>query len=68
MVAPTLLIVGSADTEVLELNRAALRRLRAPLRRLAVVLGATHLFEEPGTLDQVVALAAGWFTEHLAVS
>lgn len=68
VVAPTLLIVGSADAEVLELNRAALRRLRAPLRRLAVVRGATHLFEEPGTLDQVVALAAGWFTEHLAVS
>lgn len=68
VLAPTLLIVGSADTEVLQLNRAALRHLRAPIRRLAVVRGATHLFEEPGTLDQVVALAAAWFAEHLAVS
>lgn len=63
--APTLLIVGSLDTMVLELNQAALARLDCE-KRLAVVPGATHLFEEPGTLDQVIDLARTWFTEHLA--
>lgn len=63
--APTLLIVGSLDTTVLELNQAALARLECE-KRLAVVPGATHLFEEPGTLDQVIALAQKWFTDHLA--
>lgn len=63
--APTLLIVGSADTEVLQLNRSALRRLGSQVRRLTIVDGATHLFEEPGTLDQVAELAARWFVEHL---
>jgi dienelactone hydrolase len=63
--APTLLIVGGADLEVLALNRDALRRLRCP-KRLDVVPGATHLFEEPGTLDTVADLAAGWFLTHLA--
>ena len=62
--APTLLIVGSLDTMVLELNQAALARLDCE-RQLAVVPGATHLFEEPGTLDQVIALAQKWFTDHL---
>ncbi|HEY7685988.1 MAG TPA: hypothetical protein VH833_07790, partial [Gemmatimonadales bacterium] len=62
--APTLLIVGAADYEVLELNRAALARLRCP-KRLAVVPGATHLFEERGTLEQAAALATDWFTTHL---
>ncbi len=63
--SPTLLIVGSLDTTVLELNQAALARLECE-KRLAVVPSATHLFEEPGTLDQVIALAQKWFTDHLA--
>lgn len=63
--APTLLIVGGLDTTVLELNQAALARLDCE-KQLAVVPGATHLFEEPGTLDQVIALAQKWFTDHLA--
>lgn len=62
--AATLLIVGGADTEVLALNRAALARLRC-IRRLEVVPGAGHLFEEPGALDCVVELAATWFESHL---
>ncbi len=62
--APTLLIVGGADTEVLALNRAAQRRLHCP-SELSVVPGATHLFEEPGTLEQVVALARDWFLRRL---
>jgi putative phosphoribosyl transferase len=62
--APTLLIVGSADPHVLALNRQALSQLRAPAR-LEVVRGATHLFEEPGTLTQVAALAAEWFVRYL---
>jgi putative phosphoribosyl transferase len=63
--APTLLIVGGMDHQVLELNRRARRRLRAE-SQIAVVPGATHLFEEPGALEQVAGLAAGWFTRHLA--
>jgi putative phosphoribosyl transferase len=62
--APTLLVVGGADPMVLELNEAARARLRGP-NRLAVVPGATHLFEEPGTLEQVALLARGWFQVHL---
>jgi putative phosphoribosyl transferase len=62
--APTLLIVGGRDQFVLELNRQALARLAAP-SRLEVVPGATHLFEEPGALEQVARLATAWFTEHL---
>lgn len=62
--APTLLIVGSADAEVLELNRHAGARLTC-LHRLAIVPHATHLFEEPGTLEEVADLAAGWFVQHL---
>lgn len=62
--APTLLIVGGLDTHVLELNEQASRQLTAP-HQLVVVPGATHLFEEPGTLDRVAELAAGWFREHL---
>ncbi|HXY57147.1 MAG TPA: dienelactone hydrolase family protein [Methylocystis sp.] len=62
--APTLLIVGGADYEVLELNREALRQLCCEAR-LDVVPGATHLFEEPGTLDQVVAHASDWFVGHV---
>jgi len=62
--APTLLIVGGADTQVLLLNREAERRMRCE-RRLEVVPGATHLFEEPGALEAVADLASGWFTRHL---
>lgn len=65
--APTLLIVGSRDPAVLELNRQAQARLRCP-HRLSVVRGATHLFEEPGTLEQVAGLAGDWFAEHLLAS
>ncbi|MCF4136724.1 phosphoribosyltransferase [Streptomyces sp. Tue 6430] len=63
--APTLLIVGGHDQLVLDLNREAQARLRCE-NRLAVVPGATHLFEEPGALEQVTELAGGWFTDHMA--
>lgn len=63
--APTLLIVGALDTEVLALNRRALRLLGCR-KRLEVVPHATHLFAEPGTLDAVADLAAAWFATQLA--
>lgn len=63
--APTLLLVGSEDTEVLALNRQALELLRGP-RQLAIVEGATHLFEEPGTLEEVARAASAWFVRYLA--
>lgn len=62
--APTLLIVGGADHQVLELNRAAQRQLRCP-SELAVVPNATHLFEEPGALEEVSRLAIDWLQRHL---
>jgi putative phosphoribosyl transferase len=62
--AATLLIVGGADRDVLALNEAALARMRCE-RRIAIVPGAGHLFEEPGALDAVVELAADWFAAHL---
>lgn len=62
--APTLLIVGGDDRSVLELNRAAQARLRCPTE-LVVVPGATHLFEEPGTLAQAASFARDWFVRHL---
>ena len=62
--APTLLIVGGADLPVLEMNREALTRLRCE-RSLEIVPGASHLFEEPGALDRVAALARDWFERHL---
>ncbi|HET6467830.1 MAG TPA: hypothetical protein VFG43_05575 [Geminicoccaceae bacterium] len=62
--APTLLIVGGADPDVLALNRRALARLRC-IKALEVVPGATHLFEEPGTLEAVVEHARRWFLTHL---
>lgn len=65
--APTLLIVGGRDTLVLGLNRQAQAELRCQ-NRLEVVPGATHLFEEPGALDEVAGLARDWFTSHLAAS
>jgi pimeloyl-ACP methyl ester carboxylesterase len=62
--APTCLIVGERDTLVVELNRRAMVQLACPTR-LELVPGATHLFEEPGTLDQVILLATAWFRQHL---
>ncbi|HHH13595.1 MAG TPA: alpha/beta hydrolase [Thiolapillus brandeum] len=62
--APTLFIVGELDTVVLELNRKAAAVMRAPWE-LAIVPGATHLFEEPGTLEQAAGLARDWFLRHL---
>jgi putative phosphoribosyl transferase len=64
---PTLLIVGGEDHEVLALNRAASLRMPGPVR-LAIIEGASHLFEEPGALDRVAALAGDWFTQHLGVT
>jgi dienelactone hydrolase len=61
--APTLLIVGGRDLPVIELNRVAMRHLHAE-SELAVVPGATHLFEEPGTLDEVIDHAARWFLRY----
>ena len=65
--APTLLIVGSLDGVVIELNRAAAQAMRCE-RQLLIVPGAGHLFEEPGTLDRVVVHARDWFLSHLAES
>ena len=65
--APTLLIAGGADTEVLALNRRALELLPAE-KQLSVVPSATHLFEEPGALNQVVGLASRWFETHLTAT
>jgi putative phosphoribosyl transferase len=62
--APTLLIVGENDVEVIELNRAALAQLRCE-KQLMIVPGATHLFEEPGALEEVARLACDWFQRHL---
>lgn len=65
--APTRLIVGGADPEVLALNRQAADRLRCE-HDLVVVPGATHLFEEPGTVDQVAHHTIDWFQQHLAAA
>jgi len=65
VLAPTLLIVGGLDHGVIELNQATRDALVACERKLAIVPGATHLFEEPGTLEQVAQLAADWFVRHL---
>ena len=62
--APTLLIVGGDDTAVIELNRQALARMQC-VRVLELVPGATHLFEEPGTLETAAQLAAAWFARYL---
>jgi putative phosphoribosyl transferase len=63
--APTLLLVGEADGPVIALNRQALERLTGE-KELRLIPGAGHLFEEPGTLEQVARLAADWFHRHLA--
>jgi putative phosphoribosyl transferase len=62
--APTLLIVGERDEPVIELNEEAMKWMRAPVE-LEIVPGATHLFEEPGTLERVAELARNWFVAHL---
>jgi dienelactone hydrolase len=65
--APTLFLVGSRDEAVLERNRQAMDRLPPGTEKsLEVIAGATHLFEEPGALEQVAMLAAGWFGRHLS--
>jgi putative phosphoribosyl transferase len=65
--APTLLIVGGEDIQVIALNRQASAALKAE-QRLEIVPGATHLFEEPGTLEAVAQLACHWFTTYLDAS
>lgn len=64
VVAPTLMIVGGLDRQVIEMNRTAANAMKEPCR-IEIVEGATHLFEEPGKLEQVAALARDWFLEHL---
>ena len=64
--ASTLLIVGGRDHEVISLNQQALARLKCSEKQLVIIPGATHLFEEPGALEQVAKLAANWFIRHLA--
>ncbi len=64
VMAPTLLLVGSRDGPVIELNQSALQAMTCP-KQLVIVPGASHLFEEPGTLDEVVIHASAWFRRHL---
>jgi putative phosphoribosyl transferase len=66
MQAPTLLIVGGEDDVVIELNKQAMKRMRCEVK-LEIIPGATHLFEEPGALEQVAQLASDWFVNHIAV-
>jgi dienelactone hydrolase len=63
---PTLLIVGGDDTPVIGLNREALQHLAAAEKQLVIVPQATHLFEEPGALEELARLASEWFTQHLS--
>jgi dienelactone hydrolase len=65
VLAPTLLIVGSKDTQVIELNRMAFSLLRGE-KQIEIVEGATHLFPEPGALEKVAELASQWFKQYLA--
>jgi putative phosphoribosyl transferase len=64
--APTLLIVGGRDTQVIDLNQWALDRMVMPEKKLQIVPGATHLFEEPGTLEEAARLAGEWFKRYLS--
>jgi len=66
VLSPTLLIVGGEDGAVLDLNRQAFEQLACE-KALEIVPGATHLFEEPGALERVAALASAWFVRHFAV-
>ena len=63
--APTLLIVGGEDAPVIEMNRDAMRQMTAAAVEMTIVPGATHLFEEPGTLEEVERLAGDWFARYL---
>ncbi len=63
--APTLLIVGELDQEVISLNRAAMQEMQG-IKRLEIIKGATHLFEEPGTLERVAELSGDWFIQYLS--
>lgn len=65
--APTLLIVGGLDGPVIDMNQEALEQMRAE-KQLRIVPGATHLFEEPGTLEQVARMARDWFVHHLTLA
>ena len=65
---PTLLLVGGNDEPVIGMNREALERLHCSHKRLVIVPGATHLFEEPGMLEKVADLAAEWFTQYLQIA
>jgi pimeloyl-ACP methyl ester carboxylesterase len=62
--APTLLLVGSLDTEVIELNKEAMAHMKSE-KKLVIIPGATHLFEEPGKLEQVARISTDWFLNHL---
>lgn len=64
--APTLLIVGGDDEPVIAMNRDALQKLQCCEKKMIIVPGATHLFEEPGALEKVAKIAADWFTQHFA--
>jgi putative phosphoribosyl transferase len=66
--APTLLIVGGEDGPVITMNREALARLQCPDKKLVIVPGATHLFEEPGTLEEAARVAAEWFSQHFTAA
>jgi putative phosphoribosyl transferase len=66
--APTLLIVGEDDEPVITMNRTALARLKCPEKKLLIVPGATHLFEEPGALEESARIAADWFVRYLATA
>jgi putative phosphoribosyl transferase len=68
VVAPTLLIVGGNDGAVIRMNQTALAKLECAEKKLVIIPFATHLFEEPGTLEEVARLAAGWFTRYLATT
>jgi putative phosphoribosyl transferase len=68
VVAPTLLIVGGNDEPVIAMNKTALATLKCREKMLVIIPGATHLFEEPGTLDEVARIAAAWFTQHLTTA
>lgn len=65
--APTLLLVGEHDEPVIEMNRTALAHLGCPDKKLVIIPGATHLFEEPGTLEEVAKVASIWFRTHFTV-
>ncbi|MCG3205901.1 MAG: putative phosphoribosyl transferase [Elusimicrobia bacterium] len=68
ILVPTLLIVGGLDTPVIELNREAFEKMTIKEKQLEIVAGATHLFEEPGTLKEVARLATQWFDRYLGSS